>query len=503
MAFMAWGAMLNQPSYAQYAYPEIDLQLINWMRSNVSEQTGLPYSFYISKDQQQEIYSAMGSADKADNIIERIIVNEGLVIYDGAVMQMAMLLSGSSQDLQLAERLIQVYWAGELGNLHNIRSGYPQFIYNPHNPEEISSSKDASRHSRGFMFRIINADGNYLTQDPLDGKQYAENFPVSSRIHWEDWKPVAGENAWVAMSALQLFHHKYYDEYWKEYYYKEEPVELLLAKELARAAISLQAENGGIRMAPLNTFRESLPGEVISGQGDWWYNQISSENNISWYAAFRMLYEVTGEDIYADAMRGIEHYLKEVYSSEDKYFYQGMRYDGTAWVINKAHFALDVQTWGVACLRPLLIDTWLGEGETVRILRKAFEESGYYDENGKIIGVGFTSEHDRISVEWTAGAILALQEAALYYKNRSPEDAQWAIAYGTAMREGIEFLRRELDYGRAAYSYSSKRGWIPFGWYSHHPDVLSLASTGWVVFNDAGFNPFFFKKISPQLAFQN
>jgi len=42
----------------------------------------------------------------------------------------------------------------------------------------------------------------------------------------------------------------------------------------------------------------------------------------------------------------------------------------------------------------------------------------------------------------------------------------------------------------SAYSYSSRRGDIPFGWNSHDPQVMSVASTGWMIFVDAGFNPF-------------
>ena len=58
------------------------------------------------------------------------------------------------------------------------------------------------------------------------------------------------------------------------------------------------------------------------------------------------------------------------------------------------------------------------------------------------------------------------------------------------MRMSMETLHYKISQSLAAYSYSSRRGEIPFGWNSHEPKVLSLASTGWMIFVDAGFNPF-------------
>ena len=58
------------------------------------------------------------------------------------------------------------------------------------------------------------------------------------------------------------------------------------------------------------------------------------------------------------------------------------------------------------------------------------------------------------------------------------------------MRAGIEEYRFTVRPGEDAYSYSSIRRWIPFGWFSHAPEILSLASTAWVYLIDKGINPF-------------
>jgi hypothetical protein len=61
----------------------------------------------------------------------------------------------------------------------------------------------------------------------------------------------------------------------------------------------------------------------------------------------------------------------------------------------------------------------------------------------------------------------------------------------------MDSLRFEIRQNQAAFSYSSQRGWIPFGWNSHDPQVMSLASTGWMMFADTGIDPFWFIRSLP------
>lgn len=472
--------------------PSIDTKLVNWIKANVSFTTQLPLSFYIPRDQRDSVYAQMGDLNSVAGIIERMIVAEGLDIYDGAVGQMVLTMIGGKENLEKACYPLEIYWRGYLGELQTIRAGYPvqPFIYDPRNPLAVSS--DLSRRGqRGFIFRIINAHGRYNTRDPLDDKTVFVNFPTWPTVHWEDWKPVAGENAWVVLAALQLYHQKYFDATSQSYKKVESSLELQLAEELARAALFLQSETGGIRMAPLGTYREVWePPTNYHIENTWWYHQISTENNISWYAAFRMLYRITQKEIYHQAMKDIERFFKVVWNKEENYFYQGMTFTKKRWQANVEHFALDVQTWSIAALRPEKIDSWFGEGTAYHVWQKAKHLAGAFDTKGHLLGVGYTREHDRISVEWTAGAILAVNEMARYYKDSYFAWSHELRQEAQTMREGIEAFRRELSSHQAAYAYSSKRGWIPFGWNSHSPEVLSLASTGWVIMIDNHYNPF-------------
>ena len=398
--------------------------------------------------------------------IERTITHEGMDIYDAAVYQIVLGMVGGQDNLKQASLVDQYYWEGSVGDSWNIRAGFPinTFVYDPKNPQAVSSDI-AQLGKRGFIFRIIDADGKYLVTDPLDGKKNLAGFPGTDRLHWVDWKPVAGENAWVVIAAMQL------------YVRNANSVELNLAKELARAAMMLQSDCGGIRMAPLGTYGNM-------------YDLISTENNISWYAAFRMLYKVTGDVQYKKAMDEIEQYLRYVWDDQRGFFYQGAHFMDGQWVIIRDNFALDVQTWSIACIGPKNLDAWLGKGSSWRIWQAGRAHSGVFDKQGNVIGVGFTDEHNRTSVEWSAGAMTALSELANYYRSSDPNRFAQALADKFAMRMSMDRLLFKVSQSLAAYSYSSRRGSIPFGWNSHDPQVLSLASTGWIIFVDTGFNPF-------------
>jgi hypothetical protein len=403
-------------------------------------------------------------------------------------------MAGGAENLQKALVPINYYWQGSIGNLSNIRAGYPinLFVYDTTRPEAVSSDND-SLGQRGFIFRIINADGEYLVSDPKDGNTTLAGFPQEDRLHWVDWKPVAGENAWVVMAAMQLYYKKYCNSDKDTCSYNPDSIELRLSEELARAAIILQSECGGIRMAPMGTFRNlNTQEQRIFTPNNWWYKHISTENNISWYGALRMLYQITGKAQYKKAMEAIERYMRFVWGADGGFFHQGAYEVNGQWMVARDNFALDVQTWAMDCFLPQTIDAWLGQGTSRRIWQEAKEHAGVFDAEGQILGVGYTDEHDRISVEWSAGAIVAMQKLGEYYMKSDPAFSQQAFKDKLTMRRSMEQLRYKISGVHAAYSYSSRRGKIPFGWNSHDPQVMSLASTGWMMFVDAGVNPFWF-----------
>lgn len=496
--------------------PLADQELIRWMKANICVATGMPCSFQMGRDK-RAAFLKIGQENSTTNIIERTILNEGISIYDASLWQIVLSQTGNPHDLAMTRIPLAYYWEGAFKEFIDIRSGADSqnFVYDPKQPEAVTSSVD-KKGFRGFIFRILDASGQYLSRDPLDGKSRYEYFPNDPHIHWEDWKPIAGENAWVAMASMHLLQHVAQEK-------KASSMELNLARELARAAMILQADNGGIRMAPLGTyyhllniptnisddkitraldkmsakFNINVPQQVNERIGGidyppyhtWYYEEISTENNLSWYAALRMLYQATGEVKYLHAMERIEVYLKSVWDPQHNVFYQGEHFVHGRWIANTAYFASDVQNWAIDVLGPQKIDAWFGVGRAYEMWRATRLYAGVYNQEG-LAGIGYTKENDRLSIEWTAGAILAVRKMAVYYSATHPVWADQLRKDAQTMRSGVEVYRIQVTPHESAYAYSSKRRWIPFGWFSSGQDVMSLASTAWIVLIDSGSDPF-------------
>ncbi len=465
------------------AHDEQTRLLLNWLRANRTP-LGMPLSFQVPGADTMSVYERVGTPEIISDVMERIILKEGLIVYDGAVWQIVMSATGVPSDLALAEAPLTNYRTGYMGRVR-IRSGPPHFVYDP-------VFTDLYKEQRGFIFKVINAYGKYETEDPLNGRRHFPGWPNFDRIHWEDWYPIAGENAWLAMAALQIHHRKYFDTATQSYKTPPGTPELEFARELAEVAITLQADNGGIRMGPMGISR----GEV--SDTFFWYFEISTENTLSWYSAFRMLHQITNDVRYKFAMQRVENFLRWAYLPGRGVFAQGAHFQpGRGWIHNPA-FAVDCQTWGIISIRPELIDDWFGRGACAEIWRRT-KALGGYRKNNTLAGIGFTEENDQLSVEWTGGAILATRLLASWYRDEKPELAAECLEDARSMRRGVDELYWQIAPDQAAYSYSLQRKYIPFGWWAHDKRVLSTVSTCWIVLMNNNFNPFFLGGDDPLL----
>jgi len=433
--------------------------------STVEAKTGLPASFQPTA----EDLAAIHDPD------EKRVLEDGLVIYDGAVIAELMVLLGN---MGMADKFITVLWENSLPGYQRIVGGYnagsagQEFVYDPADPASVSSYEKGLR---GWRFKIIDQSGMW----------------EKNGVKWQQWQPIAGENAWVTMAAMQVYHKKYGATV------KADATELMLAKELARVAIKMQAGNGGIRMAPIGTWSsQEEPGTPVSEQV-WLYNEISTENCISWYGAFRMLFQVTGDQQYKTAMDKLEGYFKSVYDPATGTVAQGMHYNGNSWEKN-APFATDCQTWLIASLGVSKVDAMFGEGASYKMWQKTRETAGVFDQRGNLLGVDFTDFRQvgrpaMVSVEWTAGAITAAREMKAAYGAAYPDRAQSLQKDIDSMRAHVETLKIVRN-GVTAYAYSSAYGETGHGWRAAGR-MPSSASTGWMAMVDAnggeGFDPFF------------
>lgn len=460
------------PQFNQFPFPEGEAKRITGWLDRLAEKTGtgLPLSFDVPEELREEVWL------KTSDSKQRVILNEGLIVYDGALAQ---ILWGIQRDFKRTDRVTEVLWKGDLGQLKDLRAYFNPdsrrdhpFIYGQ-NPFDVSAGKGR----RGFIFKIINAAGNYHLRDPLN----------HHALIWDQWLPVAGENAWAGVIApLQIYYQKYGTTLYPE------AIELKLAEEIARAALLLQADNGGIRMAPKGSWHPK--------GSDWYYQEQSVENSLSWYAAFRMLYRITGDRRYQRAILMLEQFFKTAFDQESSVFVQGKHFDGSGW-INAAPFATDVQTWGIMVLGAERIDSWFGEGTCYRMLQACKNEAGVFDPKRKkqLLGVDFTNyrkirRDPMVSIEWSAGAIFAFLGAGEYYLTKNPEYFRSLMQDLYSMHVYLNTLAVGKP-GAVAYPYATGSGNVitratGHGWYAPPEEVLSTASSVWMAFLELGFNPF-------------
>ena len=195
-----------------------------------------------------------------------------------------------------------------------------------------------------------------------------------------------GPNIWVGIGIAQ-YTKKTQD---KRY--------LGLAEEIARAVISLQDEEGGIRGGP-----------NVS-----WY---ATEHNLDAYAFFKMLYQLTGKADYQIAQEKILGWLlKHTYSRSEVPIKRG-RGDST--------IATDTYAWSIAAIGPEKLDALgmnpdriMGFAEKHCCVEVVFKRPE--GNNLKLKGFDFAPERNLarggvISSEWTAQMVVSLRIMADYY----------------------------------------------------------------------------------------
>lgn len=425
--------------------------------------TGMPLSFQVPQHF-WEIYTS--DMDDIDSALERILLKYSLSIYDAAVWQAALAQMDNPKGWSLADLHTSRLIEGKSGELKDIRAYQTPFTYGD---KHLTMQKD-----NAYFFRII-AD-QYLQDDPRFGENEVKNFPNFDRLHHEDWKPITGEQAWAAIiGPLQMAYVRYKGNI---------PVncrEMKLAIDILPAVEAMRSPIGAIYHSPTGTHGKDP-------------HDISNENNFSMHAALVMLYEITKDKDPMTAARvnylilGIENYFRKyAFDSREGVFYQGGFYENERFVPTKI-YAVDCQTWGTAVLGTKFIDDAYGEGTTMRIWRNVKKRAGFYDRDRILRGVGYTDDHDVLSTEWTAGAILNARLVADAYEKTHPYWSRELRKDAITMRIGIEALKVKLDDGSIAYLYSNRRFFIPFGWWAN--PVPSLMSSAWVLMIDKDYNPF-------------
>jgi hypothetical protein len=440
--------------------------LIRFLRET-RMRAGIPKSYRLPEGYWEVHRGQTDKTGEVDRIIERQIAENSLSIYDGAVWQIALALASPRETAGEVRGLTRVLTDGKLGDFETIRAYRFPYRYGD---RQLPMPKSAA-----FFFRII-AD-RYTQPDPMGGATRHENFPNQAVLHHEDWKPVMGEQAWAAV--LGPLHSE----------------RLLIP---AGIPASSQAEELAASLLPAFETLMSPIGAVYhvphGTHGKSGY-EISTENNLSLLAAVRMLHKSLSAQGRRQAaeraawiMNGLQSYFRgHAFDRSEGIFIQGGHYlEGR--FIPASVFAADCQTWGIAALGPDWIDREFGEGAARKVWQTTRRRSGTFDAWGNLEGIGFTDQEDVISIEWTAGAILACRMLAAHYAKTRPDWAQEFESDAVRMRLALDKYRVRLDDGSEAYLYSNRRFFIPFGWWAN--PVPSLVSTAWIILLDRGYNPF-------------
>jgi hypothetical protein len=384
-----------------------------------------------------------------------------------------------------------------------------------------------------FFYRMIGP--TYLMADPLEG-MYNFNWravPIGTNpdkaqwwngagvIHWNDWKPITGENVWGGILApMQIVLLRNCTHVKKFAKFEDAPPEVQLAVSLMPAAMALQSGLGSMYHCPKGT--KMFPPDPSEE------TNVSNENNFSAWAAFKALYFVldtwyTGGDETLDKAKSN---TKSLIDGLDHWFSQYLlpaKIDNETVVSQGGHvtfddvyhyqkgdqaFAVDCQTWGMLVYGSKKFDTnYASKGQTAYGIWQAVKKLAGYYVNGQIAGVGYTTtvykngtlaKPDIWSGEWTWGAVFMTRKLAYEYKAKNPA---WSASLEADSISMVKLMNMTAKTGQdgvwnggglvqvdGSFLYANRRFFIPWGWYAN--PLGATSSTGWAVFNEWNYDPF-------------
>ncbi|MCF6202931.1 MAG: hypothetical protein L3J59_04555 [Methylococcaceae bacterium] len=392
--------------------------------------------------------------------IERVNINSGSDIYDGATWQLALsvaaihgLTGPNSQSLfdiaNNQNQLLQLGYDGDAVNApitganRAVTTADGIFKYNG---QSITKPENA------FYFRMIARD--WLSHDPFINTGYAKyitvnNLPADNplyqkgKITWADWKPITGENAWAFLiGPLQsaYLQNRQADE---KGVVPFDSTPIQNAVNILYAFSRMQSEIGAVYYAVEGSLSNTGTQPVDP-------YDISTENNASLLAGLLILKKILTQqenpqtrpylkliDVMINGgvmpnrktTEGLLNFFKKyAWDAKSYNFYQGglaNKPGKGAWIPTILPRPVDVNTWAVAVLGQPLIDSWYGYGTAFKIWNKMKVWGGFYDKNGDLWGVGYSNQDGNalkrrkgkgiMSAEWTAGAINMLKNLITQY----------------------------------------------------------------------------------------
>lgn len=511
-----------------------------------------------------------GNSTELDSMIgiqERTLTRFGLNLYDAATWQIALTLWNLYDVAFIYENNILYTGTtgpnnGAPGGITDIRADSSDFQYGPNKtggsdltqvvyPGNVThfpavNGKPGSPVTKGpgsFFYRMIGA--HYKMTDPMVGsygnawKYPWPNYDSTTTwntfgiIHFNDWKPITGENVWGAiLGPIQALGLKTNNNLtntscgnyfmnppiacdWSKYYTSPPPVQLAIS--ILPALLALQADVGTLFHCPWGA--KIFPPDPDEGAN------VSNENNFSGFASIDVLYWVlTNYSKPTNPDQTMQWALQSVTSLRTgllKWFGdasilsavgqlpggaqvvpQGGHYNSSGYFpvpLNvRGGLAIDCQTWGMTVMGREMLDNKYGMGTCFKIWNTSKSYAGYYKGN-VLAGVGYTDlsnsngsvpVRDIWSAEWTFGAINMAQVLSKSYADAGQtEMAQSLLQDAQSMYNQVTQLWPQgLRFPDGSYVYANKRFFIPWGWFSN--PISALCSTAWSVMQAQNCDPF-------------
>lgn len=418
---------------------------------------GLPATFYVP------------SSIRISNPLRELIVSEGAGLYDTALAVIALVEAG---DLRTARQILDIYAEGS----YSTESSIPldlRAMPNRNNGGAFSNFDDQAY----YFFDFTNVYGDWARW----------------RDRWAFWGAHSGPNAWFINAVIRFIdasHRAGQSDSSLESY-------RTMAEAVAAALLRLQDSEalGGIRYGPKDQYAEEGTAEP--------FDQINSENNLSAYVAFQMLYGLTGKVLYRDAAQHILEWFQNasvwtdqgqprrgLFDAETSTLAMGAEYHHGRWVLQKEHPTDSGGTWAISSLGPEKIDELWGPETAYKMWQTLRARAGRTSDfkrvkNGEALaGLDYTDafpeSESLISPEWTAGGLFALRLLIPYYEHGAGQRV-----LKTPLIEGMKedartltvFIRAHPNSYAMGPGFGGKRlGQTGFGWFAPPPEVQAMSS---------------------------
>jgi hypothetical protein len=387
----------------------------------------------------------------------------------------------------------------------------------------------------------------FITVGALPGDNPLYTF---GRVSWSDWKPITGDNAWAFLvGPLQAAYlHYVVAQGGKCVPFAEPAVQNAIAVLPAFAA--MQSALGAVYYAPAGTLQNQGAAGVnpyfvsiennlslFAGLGILKATlaaELAAEARLGADEKNR----IAGASRLIDAMlsggqlpdgrhtKGLREFLRAAAWRQGEFVTAGFANEPGAqdeWRPSPGPRAVDVNSWGVAALGAGQIDAWFGFGAAYQLWER-LKEWGGYGEGQTLAGVGYSDADSNgrtpagdfragvLSAEWTAGAIVMVRNMIQHYRatpGGTPLVAKLAqdearmlagiqqLRFGRYVAASIPgkppgyanlIVQPATPAGSEPYLYSSRRYFIPFGWYGN--PLPSTAASAWVILVADRYDPF-------------